>query len=325
LLTKARTPGVVIRPGTDADAPRLAEIERDSPTVGGSGTTFTIDRGRDNLAGHRIQPAPVLLVAEMDGEVVGAQTAAVHASRMGGQDRTLAWIHYPLVPPPHRGKAIGRALQAETQAFCRPLAEACYRLVPAGYDPHDGTRPWRGQPVWLLLDCHRVAGPRHGRRATRDDADLIVEILNAAHRHEELYLPLTTDSLIARLERSPADYGWDNLLLGDGAVVGVWRGGWRVQRIHDDRPFFGFQDNVLDFGFLPGAEGELVRLLRAACGEEQDEVGERFLGLWSSAGSLSYASVASLTAREFPFTLWADTAEPGPGAGRGIYLDCLQT
>jgi GNAT superfamily N-acetyltransferase len=320
---KARTPGLVVRPAEEDDALRLTEVERDSPVPGGRGISFTLDKGPDYLAMCRLQPEPVVLVAEIDDEVVGVHSASIHEGTLGGRLQRLAWLHYPRVRSEHRGKWIGRALQGELVALCRERVEASYQIMVSGDESEDGRRPWRTQPVWLLLDADLVDASPHGRPATAADAELIVEMLNAGHGPEALYRPHTVASLVERMERSPGDYSWDDLLIGDAAVVGLWRVGWGVVRNQHNRVLRSVQRNVLDYGFLPGAEGELLRLLRACCGQIESGLGNRYLGMWTSAGSPAFASLTALAGREFPFQLNVDAPEPPAASHRGVYLDAL--
>lgn len=321
---QTRTPGLVIRPAQAGEAARLVEVERDSPVPAGGGVTFTVEKP-DALGLSRLQPEPVVLVAEIDGRVVGMNSASIHDGLIGGQRQRMGWLHYPRVLPDYRGKWIGHSLATELTAVCRERADRCYQLFMSGYDAEDGRHRWRTQPVWLLLDSGRIGGPPHGRPATPDDAELVVEMLNAGHAREELFLPYTVASLTARLERSPTQYSWADLTIGDGAVTGVWRGAWRLVRNHHSRIVRGIQDNVLDYGFLPGAEGELLRLLRAAGGRATNGTLERYLGMWTSVGSPAYPSLTVLTGREFPFQLQSDAPEPPAASHRGLHLDALHS
>lgn len=324
MLTRARTPGLVIRPAESGDAVPLAAVERDSLVPGSRGMSFSVDKV-DALALSRMQPEPIVLAAELDGDVVGMHSASVFDALVAGQRKRVAWLHYPRVVPRHRGKWIGRSLQEELVSSVRPLTDHFYQLYSAGHDAEDGWFRWRTPPSWLLLDAGRIAGPPHGRPATAADAELIVEMLNAGHAREEFFLPHTVASLTARLQRAPTQYSWRDLLVGDGAVVGVWRSGWRLVRSHQSRIVSGAQDHVIDYGFLPGAENELLRLLRAACGPPGGTRADGYLGMWTSAGSPAYATLAVLTGREYPYALHSDIPEPTLAGHRGLHLDALHS
>jgi GNAT superfamily N-acetyltransferase len=324
VLIQARTPGLLIRAAEPEDSARLVAVERDSPVPAGRGLTFSIDRV-DALALSRMQPESVVLAAELDGEVVGMHSASLHEGLIGGHRKRLAWVHYPRVHPTHRGKWIGHALQAEILALIGPRIDHWYQIFAPGRDTEDGRHRWRTHSVWMLLDAGRIGGPRHGRPATPDDAELVVEMINASHAHDELFLPRTAESLTARMERAPTQYSWRDLLIGDGAVVGVWRGGWRVIRNHHNHVFVGLQDNILDYGFLPGAEGELLRLLRAVCGPAGRTAAEGYVGMWTSVGSTAYPSLTALAGLQWPYELHSDIPEPATTGRRGVHLDALHS
>ena len=80
-----------------------------------------------------------------------------------------------------------------------------------------------------------LADPQIGRPATPRDAARIVEILNATHERDEMYLPYTVESFSARVERSPRDYCWDRVRMTDRAVVGVWPAGDTVRFIIESK------------------------------------------------------------------------------------------
>ena len=180
MLIEARTPGLLIRPAQPEDAAQLVAVERDSPVPAARGLSFSIDK-IDPLALSRMQPDAVVLAAELDGEVVGIHSSSVHDGLVGGQRKRLAWVHYPRVHPAHRGQWIGHGLQAELLALIRPRVDHWYQIFAPGRDTDDGRHRWRTHAVWMLLDAGRIGGPRHGRRATPDDAELIVEMINACH------------------------------------------------------------------------------------------------------------------------------------------------
>jgi hypothetical protein len=61
-------------------------------------------------------------------------------------------------------------------------------------------------------------GASMGRPATRDDAAMIVSMLNAFHAREEMYVPYTIDSLTARLGRAPELYAWEDIRMTPRAI-----------------------------------------------------------------------------------------------------------
>src|SRR5437763_3619387 len=118
------------------------------------------------------------------------------------------------------------------------------------------------------LDCAALAGPPAGRAARPADAGEIVRRLNAFHDAEERFVPYTEASFAARVERAPDLYGWDNVWLTDGAVVGVWPAGTAMKTVTETRGArtVTIPGVTLDYAFAPGAEADLEALLRAWCG-----------------------------------------------------------
>ena len=130
-----------------------------------------------------------------------------------------------------------------------------------------GAPRWSKHQIRAQLLCAPLAGPQIGRPATPRDAPRIVEILNATHERDEMYLPYTVESFTARVERSPRDYSWDRVRMTDRAVVGVWPAGDTVRFIIESKGnrVESRRGLALDWGFLPGAEDEFEALLRAQC------------------------------------------------------------
>jgi hypothetical protein len=173
-----------------------------------------------------------------------------------------------------------------------------------------------------VLDVASMAGEAQGRPATPDDAAAIVEVLNSCHDREEMFVPYTVDSLTARLERAPDLYTWDDVLVGDGAVLGVWTAGLKVTvqrgaaRTNDVRAI------VIDHGFVAGAEDEFERLLRAACGA-LDARGHTELMTLTSDGSPNNALIRALTSRLDPFMFRMSVPEPRGAEQHGLYVDAV--
>jgi hypothetical protein len=173
-----------------------------------------------------------------------------------------------------------------------------------------------------LLDCRAAAGPPAGRPARPEDGSAIVALLNATHEREELFVPYTVERLAARLGREPALYGWQHLRLGASAVVGIWPAGMRLLRESGAAREESVRALVLDFGFAPGAEAELVALLRAACATLTAQ-GCTHLSLFSSPGSPGRDALTALAVRVEPYTFNMGLPEPDDVTSRGLYVDQL--
>jgi hypothetical protein len=153
-----------------------------------------------------------------------------------------------------------------------------------------------------------------------EDAAAIADIINRCHDKEEMFLPYTAESLTARLERAPDLYTSGNLLVGDGAVIGVWPSGPRVTtEIGGDRRE-AVRASVLDHGFLPGAEDEFERLIRSWCGKLV-ELGSTELSFLTSEGSPTYPLLKRLAFDMDAFDFKMTIKEPADAAANGLYVD----
>jgi hypothetical protein len=318
----ARDAGVVIRDATDDDAAALAAIERRSPITVGP-VSITYDRAHDFFAFARLMDDNITRVADEAGEVVGFFCAALHPVRVGGNDYQAMFMHHLRIPPEQQKKGIYSALNVNLfQAFeGRQNAPYAYTAVDnAAATRLRGPDRWSFPAFRALLPCERITGPPAGRPATPEDAPRIVEVLNACHAKEEMYVPYTVESLTARLERAPDLYTWSNLWLTERAVVGVWPAGLRVVTEEGGARIETVRATVLDYGFLPGAKGEFEQLLGAWCGWLAEH-GHSELGMLTSEGSPNYAVASRLSSRIDPYLFRMDVAEPEDAAQRGVYVD----
>jgi hypothetical protein len=264
---------VVSREATIADAAVLADIERRCPIVLSDGVTMTIERGDDYFAFTRLMDNLLVALGFVDGKPAGVNVAALHIVRVGGRDyRIHAFAHLRILPE-HQKKGLWGAIN---RLFDQKYPEGSVDGSTA-YPSVDNAamlRGFAGAPRWSMhqiraqLPCASLAGPQIGRPARPDDAARIVEILNATHQHDEMYLPYTVDSFTARVERSPRDYCWEQVRMTDRAVVGVWPAGDSVRFIIESKGnrVESRRGLALDWGFIPGAEDEFEALLRSQCG-----------------------------------------------------------
>jgi hypothetical protein len=320
---------VTVREATKADAPALAEIERRSPVMLGE-TSIAFDRGDDYFAFTRLMAEVTVAVGFVGGGPAAVNCGAAHQVRVGGQDvRVMTAIHTRVLPE-HQGKGLWGAVSGVLSekynpgtgvATGRGFVSAENAAMQRGFAKVPNR--WSIQALRAQLDCAANAGSPAGRPATAADAGRIVEILNRCHTGEEMYLPYTADSLAQRLERAPAQYSWERLWLGDGAVVGLWPAGESIRlllRSHG-REVVSRRGLVLDYGFEPGSEGALEALLRAWCAwlaERQLDT----LSIFTSESSPGYGCLRRLASRIDAFDLWTPGMAEPPGAGeRGLYVD----
>ena len=319
---------VVSREATMADAAVLADIERRCPIVLGDGVTMTIERGDDYFAFTRLMDNFLAAVGFVDGKPAGVNVAALHTVRVAARDyRIHAFAHLRILPE-HQKKGLWGAIN---RVFDEKYPEGSSDGSTA-YPSVDNAamlRGFAGAPRWSThqiraqLPCASLAGPQVGRPATPRDAARIVEILNATHQSDEMYLPYTVDSFSARVERSPRDYCWERVRMTDRAVVGVWPAGDTVRFIIESKGerTESRRGLALDWGFLPGAEDEFEAIIRAQCGWLSDRGLDR-LSLFTSEASAGYERVRALASELERFVVISHgIPEPAGAASRGLYVD----
>ncbi len=186
---------------------------------------------------------------------------------------------------------------------------------------------WDPGPVRVLLDCAVGSSLEVGRTATARDAARIVEILNACHGGEEMYCPYTVDSLKARLERSPEQYSWEHIRLGENAVVGVWSAGESIRIVtqRDGQSSESRSGIVLDYGFVPGVSGEgeaeIDALLAGWC-SRLVKSGMDTLSIFTSEASAGYRTIVNRARESEVFFAWTPgVAVPERLAENGVYVD----
>ncbi len=319
---------VVSREATLDDAAVLADIERRCPIVLGDGVTMTIERGDDYFAFTRLMDNFLAALGFVDGKPAGVNVAALHTVRVGGRDyRIHAFAHLRILPE-HQKKGLWGAIN---RVFDEKYPEGSSDGSTA-YPSVDNAamlRGFAGAPRWSThqiraqLPCASLAGPQAGRPATPRDASRIVEILNATHQSDEMYLPYTVDSFSARVERSPRDYCWERVRMTDRAVLGVWSVGDTVRFIIESKGerTESRRGLALDWGFLPGAEDEFEALIRAQCGWLSNRGLDR-LSLFTSEASAGYERVRALAIELERFVVISfGIPEPAGAAARGLYVD----
>ena len=142
------------------------------------------------------------------------------------------------------------------------------------------------------------------------------------HEPEELYVPFTDASLTARLGRAAAAYSWGDILIAERAAVGIWSARLAVRRESEGVVTQDVRALALDYGCEPGAEGDLVALVRAACGGLRDQ-GITELSIFSSPPARGFPELSALASRIEPYVV---TCWTPPGANveqRGVYVDQL--
>lgn len=323
-------PEVVIRIATEADAGVLSELERRSPLQLGD-ASLMIDRGDDYFAAARLMANATVLLAELDGEPAGVLAGAVHPACLGGKQRNMLYIHHARIPPKFQRHGLGRALAAKAHELAREHGyDSAYWYIAKNNARSQGfasgaANKWSFGPTLVDLPARPAVDPLPAYRpATPVDAARIVEILNAAHEGEEMFLPYTAERLRERLERAPAQYGWANLWLSEGAVVGAWPTGDYIRTVlttPDGTATESREASVLDYGCLPGRETELAGLLRAVC-DWANGRGYQSVSIFTSNGARLRDVVLELAESTTEFDFWTPAIpEPDGAAERGLYVD----
>ena len=315
-----------VREATPADALICADIERRCPIVMGD-TKVWFDRGADYFAFSRLLEDCTVGLASVDGVPAAISCGAERVVRVGGALKKLVTVSHLRVLPEHQPKGLWGAANSVLNKYWDHVdGSQAYIAVDNLGMQHgfQGTPDKWDQIVQRVeLDCAALAGPKAGRAATPADAAEIASRLNAFHDAEELFVPYSAASLAARVTRAPDLYGWDNVWLTDGAVVGVWPAGQALRNVTETggSQTVSMPGVVMDYAFTPGAEAELEALLRAWCGALAP-TGLDTLVIYTSPASPGSAPINGLGRATGDFFTWTPGIPVPQGAGqRGLYTD----
>jgi hypothetical protein len=342
-LDRALLDGMEVRVATEADAAGIREVCCNAPIVLRD-ETVAIDPGPNYFDAIRLMEfGGTVLVATHHDRVVAVHCGTFYPIRYGGERQWMSQILHSRVLGDYAGlglwSVMNRRLVNNANAKRREAADSGDPVFQNGCAyfavENDATRrlngaqdTWSFQPFRAVLPCEALAeraGAFTARPATPDDAARIVELVNAAHGGEELFVPYTEESLRSRLERAADVYSWPSLFLSERAVVGVWMAGRthtrRAKSGPDGEAEVSVRALVLDYGFEPGAEEELGGLLRAVAAEAH-RAGMTDLSIFTSDGSRGSGTLRALAARLEHYELATPyTPEPEGAASRGLYVD----
>jgi GNAT superfamily N-acetyltransferase len=246
-----------VRQATRADNRALCALEARTPLNMGDNPLYL--RPDNFFDKHELQERTVVMVAEEAGEIIGVCAGALHRVPLAGRERLLLYIHHERIAPEHQRKGIGGALARAIAEYWKQREqdeiESSYWYIASAnrqsrnFAERGGNRPW---PVSLYLcTVPAVQGGVRQRLGPIGAGPIfdIVRLVNATHTGEELFRPYGQVDFGARLSRS-VEYGWGDVFGRCDArgrlvaVAGLWK------------------DHVADYGYEPGAEGELAALLR---------------------------------------------------------------
>ncbi len=318
---------VEVREATEADSQVLAEIERRSPIVLDD-RTVTFDRGDDYFAFARLMEDVTVGLGFVDGVPAAINCGAMRKVLVGGKETPMMTAIHTRVLPEHQKKGLWGAVSrilGEKYQLGSIGSQGFVSVDNAAMQRGFANTPnkWPLQALRCQLRCAELGGPPMGRPASPEDAPRIIELLNRTHRGEEMYLPYTHESLLARLQRAPKQYSWDRMWVTDGAVAGVWLAGESIRVIveKDGRRTESRRGLVLDYGFAAGAEDELEGVLRAWCARLADN-GLDTLSIFTSKLSLGYERLSALASDVDAFDMWTPGIPvPERASARGLYVD----
>ena len=330
-LALAPAPGVTVRDAREEDGPGIIELERRCPVVTG-GVEVAYDRGQDYFAQHRLMGNHLQSVAEFEGRIVGTFADSLRPLRIAGEEYQSTYRFHLRVDPACRGMAIFPSLNAHQSELlweASPNGRRCITSYQAAENetvaktagPAQQSMLWSLPIERLLVDCAANAGDPAGRAATPSDAATVASMVAASHGGEELAPIFDAEHVSTRLGRSPGDYSWEHLLIGDRAVVGVWDQRLGVTKRHPDgRVDSSVRAVALDWGCEPGGEDELLALVRAWCGRLAAG-GTSHLSIFTSPPSPGRAAWQRLSPVIEPYRILVGAPEPAGIAEQGIYVD----
>ena len=113
-----------IRDATEDDLPAVLRILAESGIDGGE--SFTLDEAVEHFARIRRHPGFRLLVAVVEGEVVGTYALAI-LEKLGKRGSPAGVVEDVAVLPSRQGQGIGRAMMEHARDACRRAG--CYKLA----------------------------------------------------------------------------------------------------------------------------------------------------------------------------------------------------
>lgn len=212
--------GLTLRQAEPSDSRSLAALWRRVPAAGPAGLVWV--EHSDWWAAVGAPEGREVIVAELDGRLVGASAFALLDARLDGRAIRLAVVGPWRVEPAGQGHGVFRALQAAAgEAIARVGAEAL-TLVPVAGPAHRlprALRRWPDRYERLVLDCVETASdPAAARRAGVDDAEGLLKATCAG----AVLAPADVGGRFRRrLVRDPRGYGSDRLLTNGEAIIGV--------------------------------------------------------------------------------------------------------
>ena len=208
--TPAIAPGLIVREATAEDNDALIALELQSPLlIGHAEESFS--RSPDTFACHRVQGEYRIVLGELEGRVVGVMAGVIHTPVIQGRPHRLVYVHRARVHPDFHHRGVAWALASDLFAWAGSRgAEGPYYLIAPGNERSIafGGRRGRRWPVDVTLLELDVSGAQGRQPEAVPEKQLAeaVRLVNMTHAGEDLFEPLTLESLAARLRRD-GQYG----------------------------------------------------------------------------------------------------------------------
>jgi hypothetical protein len=333
-ITGARTipappPGTTIRLARPEDGQTLGNLERHAPLRLGHEplTLMTFDHGDDYFAPSRLMEDCTIYVAEVDGQVAGVYCGAVQPVSIDGEAKRLFLEHHVRIDPTTaRGGVFWALCNFGRDTYGRTTDSIAFYVSVDNHPVRkfvEGVPPWSVQPLRALIPCPQGDQPVVSVEASAADAEAVCERVNACHAGSPPFVRYDPGSLASRLGRDPGQYGWADVRLRGGAVVGVGRQLLGVTKERAGAVTTTRRALVADHGFTPGGESDYRELLTewaAIAGGR----GATHLAVFTSEPSNTFEVVSDLAEEIEAFDFWAfDLAEPAGLQQHGFYVDPL--
>jgi len=322
-----------VREATAADNEALIALELESPVVSGN-VEETADHSPDYFASHGVQAEYRIVLGEVGGRAAGVMAGVMQAPLVQGKRHRLAYIQQARVHPEFLGRRVAWEMANALFAWAAERGgEGPYYLISPENERslefvERGGRRW---PVDVsLVDIDVSAADEGGaERLPADRLGEAVELINATHGDDEMFEPLTEESLAQRLGRNPG-YGIEDVygVIEGGRLVaagGLWDKGATTERIRVDRSTGETLRtriaHVVDWGHTEGAEEAFGELLRRLASEARALGRSSLMVCEPSPGAIADIG---LPASRFSLALFTPTLEPPSAAAvRGLYVDLL--
>ena len=323
-------PGVTVRLARPEDAEALRSLELATP-VQHDAFEVAYDRP-DPFAQDRLRPLRVFRsVAESDGAVVGTHADAWHVLVMDTGSFPVIYRHHTRIHPAYQGSGVWPAINGSHSEWVRRDGTSRGRLtftaigndkmlaLKSGGSGAQRESAWVTPIVRYLFDCAALSKRTQWPPGRAADEEHVSNLLHNANARCVFWPRAGRTWLAQRMNRSP-DYRWNDLVVGEHAVIGVWDAGWTVVRTNEVDTTRRRVATILDWALDPDHPEALEESLRAACTRAMRS-GITHLFAFCGPPAPGHTVLNALATEAEHFELNTTLAEPPDTADRGIYID----